>query len=240
GYVVNGTKMFISNGSYADFFVALCLTNPEAESKTARHSVVVIEADRPGVKRRKLRGKLGIRAHDTAEICFEDVWIPEENRVGDEGKGFENFMAFFNRSRAYIGAQGVGLAQGAIEMAVRHVKGREVFGQPLGSREIVQGKLAEMATWTEAARNLVYKAAWKVDQGEIEPGLIAMAKWYAAEVGVKVVNEALQLHGGYGYFDESDVSRFYRDAKVVEIYEGAKEIEKLVIARRLLKGQLQF
>ncbi|MBI5441258.1 MAG: acyl-CoA dehydrogenase family protein [Deltaproteobacteria bacterium] len=240
GYVINGSKMFISNGTICDFYVALCQTNPEAESRTGRHSVLLIEADRSGVSRRKLHGKLGIRASDTAEVTFADVWVPEENRIGPEGKGFDCFMAFFNRSRPGAAAQGVGIAQGALEMALRHVKTREVFGGPLAEREIVQGKLAEMATLTEAARNLVYKAAWKVDQGEIEPALISMAKWYAGEVGVKVVDEALQLHGGYGYFDDMDISRFYRDAKIVEIYEGAKEIEKLVIARQLLKGKIQF
>lgn len=236
GYVINGSKMFISNGDIADFFVTLCLTNPDAGAKTARHSVIVIDGDRPGIERNKIHGKLGIRAHDTAEITFSNVWVPEENLVGREGKGFECFMAFFNRSRTYIAAQGVGVAQGALELALKHTKKRKVFGKLLADSELVQVRLAEMATLTEAARNLTYKAAWKVDRGEIEPALTSMAKWYAAEVGVKVVNEALQLHGGYGYIDEYDISRFYRDAKIVEIYEGVKEVEKLVIGRQLVKG----
>jgi alkylation response protein AidB-like acyl-CoA dehydrogenase len=238
GYVINGSKMFISNGDIADFFVTLCLTNPDAGAKTARHSVIVIDGDRPGIERNKIHGKLGIRAHDTAEITFSNVWVPEENLVGREGKGFECFMAFFNRSRTYIAAQGVGVAQGALELALKHTKKRKVFGKLLADSELVQVRLAEMATLTEAARNLTYKAAWKVDRGEIEPALTSMAKWYAAEVGVKVVNEALQLHGGYGYIDEYDISRFYRDAKIVEIYEGVKEVEKLVIGRQLVKGGL--
>jgi acyl-CoA dehydrogenase len=240
GYLINGSKMFISNGDIADFFVTLCLTNPEAKSKTGRHSVIVIDGDRPGIERSKIKGKLGIRAHDTAEITFTNVWVPRENLIGVEGKGFECFMAFFNRSRTYIAAQGVGLAQGAIDLALKHVKKRKVFGKTLAESELVQVKLAEMATLTEAARNLTYKAAWKVDKGIIEPALTSMAKWYAAEVGVKVVNEALQLHGGYGYIDEYDISRFYRDAKIVEIYEGVKEIEKLVIGRQLIKGPITF
>jgi alkylation response protein AidB-like acyl-CoA dehydrogenase len=240
GYLINGSKMFISNGTIATFFVTLCLTNPEASSKKERHSVIVIEADRPGVARNKLRGKLGIRAHDTAEITFKDVWVPEENRIGQEGRGFDCFMAFFNRSRSYVAAQGVGIGQGALEMAIRHVKNRKAFGQPLANFQLVQVKLAEMATLVEAARNLVYKAAWKVDQGEIEPALISMAKWFAGEAGVRVVDEALQLHGGYGYLEEYDISRFYRDAKIVEIYEGTKEIEKLVIGGQLIKGKVQF
>lgn len=240
GYLINGSKMFISNGTIATFFVTLCLTNPEASSKKERHSVIVIEADRPGVARNKLRGKLGIRAHDTAEITFKDVWVPEENRIGQEGRGFDCFMAFFNRSRSYVAAQGVGVGQGALEMAIRHVRNRKAFGQPLANFQLVQVKLAEMATLVEAARNLVYKAAWKVDQGEIEPALISMAKWFAGEAGVRVVDEALQLHGGYGYLEEYDISRFYRDAKIVEIYEGTKEIEKLVIGGQLIKGKVLF
>lgn len=240
GYLINGSKMFISNGTIADFFVTLCLTNPDEDKKTARHSVIVIDGNSPGIERNKIYGKLGIRAHDTAEITFNNVWVPEKNLIGHEGKGFEYFMAFFNRSRTYTAAQGVGIAQGALEMALRHTKKRKVFGKLLASSEIVQVTLAEMATLTEAARNLTYKAAWKVDQGIIEPALVSMAKWYAAEVGVRVVDEALQLHGGYGYIDEYDISRFYRDAKIVEIYEGAKAVEKLFIGRQLVKGQVSF
>jgi acyl-CoA dehydrogenase len=237
GYVVNGSKMFISNGDIADFMVTLCLTNPDATSKYERHSVIIVETDRPGLERNKLKGKLGIRAHDTAEVSFKDVWVPEKNLIGKEGNGFRCFMEFFNRSRAYVSAQGVGIAQGALEMAIKHVKKRKQFGQTLDSFQIVQCKLAEMATLTEAARNLVYKAAWKIDHGDTEPIFISMAKWFAGEAGVKVVDESLQLHGGYGYLDEYDISRFYRDAKIVEIYEGAKEIEKLIVARELLKGK---
>lgn len=240
GYLVNGSKMFISNGDIADFFVTLCLSDPQAASRTGRHTILVIDGDSAGIERNKIRDKLGIRAHDTAEITFSNVFVPEENRIGEEGKGFECFMAFFNRSRTYIAAQGVGVAQGALEMALRHVRQRKVFGKPLAESDLVQVKLAEMATLTEAARNLTYKAAWKVDQGVMDPALTSMAKWYAGEVGVKVVNEALQLHGGYGFIGEYDISRFYRDAKIVEIYEGAKEVEKLVIGRQLIKGRVNF
>ena len=149
-------------------------------------------------------------------------------------------MSFFNRSRTYIAAQGVGIAQGALEMALRHTKKRILFGKPLASSEVVQVHLAEMATLVEAARNLTYKAAWRADTGTIDRALTSMAKWYAAEIGVKVVDRALQLHGGYGYVDEYDISRFYRDAKIVEIYEGVKDIEKLVIGRELIKGLVSF
>ena len=235
GYLINGAKMFISNASIANFLVTLCLTNPDAPSPYERHSVVIVETNRQGLERNKLKGKLGIRAHDTAEVSFSNVWVPEESRIGQEGKGFHYFMEFFNRSRAYVAAQGVGIAQGALEMAVKHVTKRKQFGQTLSTFQIVQCKLAEMATLTEASRNLVYKAAWKLDHGDVQPMLISMAKWFAGETGVKVVDEALQLHGGYGYLDEYDISRFYRDAKIVEIYEGSKEVEKLVIARQLLQ-----
>jgi len=234
-YRVSGTKMFISNGTIADFFITLCLTDPDAPSRHNRHSVLIIDANAPGVTRTKLKGKLGIRAHDTAEVHFNEVLVPKENLIVEQGQGFGYFMEFFNRSRAYVAAQGVGVAQGALELALRHVKGRRAFGQTLSSFQIIQERLAEMATLIEAARNLVYKACWKLDQGEGDPMLVSMAKWFAGEVGVKVVNEALQLHGGYGYFEENPVSRFYRDAKIVEIYEGTKEIEKLIIARHLLK-----
>lgn len=237
GYVVNGSKMFISNGNIADFFITLCLTHPDAEDRHQRHSVFIIDADSPGITRNKIRGKLGIRAHDTAEIFFNDVKVPAENLVGEAGNGFKCFMAFFNRSRSYVAAQGVGVAQGALELALKHVKARKQFGAALASFQMVQGKLAEMATLTEAARNLVYKAAWKLDNGDPQEMLISMAKWFAGETGVRVADEALQLHGGYGYMDEYDISRFYRDAKIVEIYEGSKEIEKLIVARQLLKGK---
>jgi alkylation response protein AidB-like acyl-CoA dehydrogenase len=237
GYLINGSKMFISNGDIANFLVMLCFTNPDATSPHERHSVIVIETDRPGLRRNKLRGKMGIRAHDTAEISLNDVWVPGENLIGEEGKGFNCFMEFFNRSRTYVAAQGVGVAQGALEMALRYVKEHKQLLESLSSLEIVQSKLAEMATLTEAARNLVYKAAWMLDRGQVEPSFISMAKWYAGEVGVKVVNESLQIHGECGYLSEYDISRFYRDAKIVEIYEGTKEIEKLVIGRQLIKGR---
>ncbi len=234
GYIVNGNKMFISNGTIADCFVTLCLTHPEERSRHHRHSVLIIDAKSPGVVCKKLKGKLGIRAHETAEIIFKDVEVPKENMIGEPGDGFKCFMAFFNRSRAYVAAQGVGIAQGALEMAINHVTQRKQFGTALSGFQMVQAKLAEMATLTEAARNMVYKAAWKLDNGQAEEMLVSMAKWYAGQTGVKVVDESLQLHGGYGYMEDYDISRFYRDAKIVEIYEGSKEIEKLIIAKRLL------
>ncbi|MBW1771727.1 MAG: acyl-CoA dehydrogenase, partial [Deltaproteobacteria bacterium] len=151
-----------------------------------------------------------------------------------EGEGFKELMAFFNRTRLHVCAQGVGVARAALEEGVKYAKERHQFGVPLASFQTIQFKLAEMATRVRAARNLYYEAAWLVDQGTIDHSLISMAKWYAGETAVKCADEALQIHGGYGYLDEYKVQRLYRDAKIVEIYEGAKEIEKAIIAKSLL------
>ncbi|GAB4287672.1 MAG: acyl-CoA dehydrogenase family protein [Deferrisomatales bacterium] len=233
-YVLNGTKMFITNGTTADYLVVFCLTNPEAPSRHERHSCILVETDRPGYRATKLRGKMGIRASDTAEVVLSDVRVPATNRLGAEGQGFRQFMEFFNRTRVHVAAQGVGVAQGALDKAVRHVRSREQFDRPLGAFQGVQFKIAEMATRIEAARSLTYRAAALLDAGTVDHKLISMAKWYAAETGVRVTDEALQLHGGYGYLAENDVERFYRDAKIVEIYEGTKEVEKQIAARAIL------
>ncbi|MBE0617749.1 MAG: acyl-CoA dehydrogenase family protein [Proteobacteria bacterium] len=233
-WVVNGTKMFITNGTLANFLIVYCLTNPHAPSRHERHSCLMVETDRPGYQATKLHGKLGIRASDTAEVVFQDVRVPAANLVGTQGLGFQQFMEFFNRTRLHVAAQGVGVGQGALDKAVRHVKNREQFGKPLAALQGVQFKIAEMATRVEAARTMVYRAAALVDAGTVDHRLIAMAKWLAGETGVRVADEALQLHGGYGYLAEYDVERFYRDAKIVEIYEGTKEVEKQIVARTLL------
>ncbi|MCG8334032.1 MAG: acyl-CoA dehydrogenase, partial [Proteobacteria bacterium] len=147
---------------------------------------------------------------------------------------FYQLMKFFDHSRAYIAAHGLGLAQGAMEQAIKHVKKRVVFGKPLAALQAVQFTIAEMATKIELARNTIYKACWNLDQGIIDSKLVAIAKWYGARIGVEVADESLQLHGGYGYLKDYPIERFYRDAKVVEIYEGTRDVEKLVIARELL------
>ena len=235
GYVLNGTKQFITNGSIADYLVVICITNPEVESRLRRFSAVLVETNRPGFGATKITGKLGIRASDTAELNFSDVRVPRENLIGtEEGQGFFQTMQLFNINRVIAAAQGVGVAQGSLDKAVKHVKQRKQFGRPIGSFQAVQFQIAEMATWVEAARALTYKAGWMIDHEKVESKLISMAKWLAGEVGVKVANEALQLHGGYGYIADYDIERFYRDAKIVEIYEGTKEIEKNTIAREIL------
>jgi alkylation response protein AidB-like acyl-CoA dehydrogenase len=233
-YVINGNKMFITNGTIANFLQILCVTEPEASSRHRRFSVITTETDREGFEANKLKNKLGIRASDTAEISLSDVRVPRGNLIGEPGRGFHQFMVFFDHTRLHICAQAVGLAQGAMEQAINHVQQRHQFGKPLASFQATQFKIAEMATRIEAGRTLYQKAAWLVDIGQIEPHLISMAKWFSGETAVRVADEALQLHGGYGFIGDYDIERFYRDSKIVEIYEGTKEIEKMIIARKLL------
>ena len=233
-YVINGSKVMIGNGTVGTFILVYCLTNPDVERKTARHSIIIVETDREGYKADPMHGKMGLRASDTAALYFNNVRVPKENLVGAEGNGFIQLMKFFDHSRAYVAAHGVGLAQGALDMALKHVKGRKQFGRPIGSFQATQFKIAEMATKIEIARNTVYKSAWLLDNGKADTTLTAMAKLYACHVAVEVVDEALQMHGGYGYFDDYDIERFYRAAKVLEIYEGTKEVEKIVIAREII------
>ncbi|MBW1889549.1 MAG: acyl-CoA dehydrogenase family protein [Deltaproteobacteria bacterium] len=233
-YVINGSKVMIGNGTVGTFLLVLCLTNPEEKSKTARHSIIIVETDREGYKADKMEGKMGLRCSDTAAVYFNNLRVPQKNLVGTEGNGFIQLMNFFDRSRAYVAAHGLGLAQGAFDQALRHVKGRKQFGRPLAAFQATQFKIAEMATKIETARNMVYKAAWLLDNNKSDTKLTAMAKLYACHVAVEVVDEALQLHGGYGYFDDYDIERFYRAAKVLEIYEGTKEVEKIIIAREII------
>ena len=234
-WVINGSKMFATNGTVANFMLIFCRTEPENESPHRRHSFILVPTDTTGFKAVKIKGKLGIRASDTAELVLKDVRVPSESLVGEQGQGFYHLMEFFNRTRLHVCAQAVGLARGALEEAVRHVKGRCQFGQPLAAFQVTQFKLAEMATRIRAARNLYYEAAWLADQGKPDHALVAMAKWFSGQVAVDCADEALQLHGGYGYIDEYKVQRLYRDAKILEIYEGTKEIEKTIIARSILK-----
>jgi len=233
-WVINGNKMWISNGTVGDFFVVLCDTNPDAEGRYSGFSQIIIESDRDGFDAEKITGKLGIRASDTAELIFDDVRVPEENLVGTQGMGFMQQMHFFDATRTGVAAQGVGIAKGASEAALEYAKEREQFGQPIAEFQAIQHKLADMYTKTEAARNLTYKAAWQVDQGEDITKLASMAKEYASRICVDVANEAVQIHGGSGYVNDFPVERFMRDAKITQIYEGTTEIQKNIIARELL------
>ena len=233
-YVINGNKVMISNGTEAKFLLVFCLTHPEETSKSKRHSIFLVETDRPGYKADKIHGKMGLHASDTANIFFNNVRVPKENIVGVEGNGFFQLMDFLDRSRVIIAAHAVGLAQGAMEQAVNYVKKRKQFGKTIASFQVTQFKVAEMATLIETARDLTYKACWYVDRGTPNTQLSAMAKWWASNVAVRVVDEALQLHGGYGYLDDYPIERFYRAAKLLELYEGTKEIQKNLIGRRIL------
>jgi len=235
GYVINGNKMFITNGTVCSFFIVLCVTDPDADVPHKGLSLLLVDADSPGITARSIKGKMGLRASDTAEVAFEDVRTPANALLGVENGGFRHMMRFFECTRTMVAAQGVGVAQGALDLAIRHCKERHTFGRPLISNQSIQFTLAEMATRIEMARNSTYKAAWLVDQGRPDPALVAMTKYYAAETAVWVCDKALQMHGGYGYIDEYDIQRFYRDAKVLEIYEGAKEAEKMTIARHVCR-----
>jgi acyl-CoA dehydrogenase len=236
-YVISGNKMFITNANIGNFLVVVCVTNPENPKKHDRLSTIIVETDRPGYEANKLHGKLSIRCSDTGECAFKEVRVPRENLLGVEGRGFYQLMDFFNRARLDGGgALAIGTAQGALEKAIGHVRKRKQFGGPLAALQIVQAKIAEMATLVEAGRSLLYRAAMKVDRGEIDPALIAMAKWYTCEIAVKVADEAIQLHGGYGILKEYDVEHYWRDAKVLEIFEGTKEVEKVLIGKKILQG----
>ena len=233
-YVINGNKIFITNATLADFLIVLCVTNPDHPKKHERFSTILVETNRTGYEANAFHGKLSLRSSNTGEVAFKNVRIPQENLLGKEGRGFYNIMEFFNRTRVQVAALGVGTAQGALDKAVAHVRRRQQFGNPLASFQMIQGKIAEMVTMTEAARSICYRAASKLDSGGADPALSSMAKWYCAEVAVKVADEAIQLHGGYGILEEYDVAHYWRNAKVLEIFEGSKEIEKIIIGKKIL------
>lgn len=235
-FVINGSKTFITNGCLADYMLLMCITDPNAPSSHKRHSAIIIDTKQPGFEATKIHGKMGIRASNTAEIGLSNVEAPAENLVGTPGNGFYQLMDFFNKTRNHVAAQGVGVAQGALDLAIAHVKKRKAFGGTLSRFQGIQFILAEMATRIETARSIYWRAAYSVDKGKPDTKLISMAKWNAGDTAVRVVNQALQLHGGYGYISEYDIQRFYRDAKIVEIYEGSKEVEKAIIGAELLKG----
>jgi alkylation response protein AidB-like acyl-CoA dehydrogenase len=234
-WVINGSKMFITNGTIAKYLNVFCLTDPENPDRHQRHSFFIVETDRPGYQANKIHGKLGIRANDTAEVFFSNVRIPASHLIGREGSGFKQLMGFFNLTRLHICAMAVGIARAALEESIKHIKKRQQFGTPLASFQALQFKVAEMATMIRAAKNLYYEAAWLTDQEKMDHAVTAMAKWFSGQVAVKCADEALQMHGGYGYIDEYKVQRIYRDAKIVEIYEGTKEIEKTIVAKALLR-----
>lgn len=235
-YIINGNKMFITNGTVCDFMVVLVVTNPEAKRHHDRFSMIIVPSATYGITRAKIKGKMGVRASDTAEIAFDDVRVPQKNLLGQEGRGFYQVMKFFDITRILVGAQGVGLSQGCLDCAVRYARERTAFGAPIGTYQLSQSKLTEMAIRIEALRNLVYKAAWLVDNGTPDYTLAAMAKYYSGQTAVFCANAALEIHGGYGYIDEYNIQKWYRDAKILEIYEGTKEAEIMTIGKSMMTG----
>ena len=233
-WLINGTKTFITNGGIAGFFTVLCQTDPECKPSHKGLSMILVDAGSKGVSTSDVGHKMGIRMMSTSEVVFKDVRVPVSNLIGKEGKGFYQVLEFFDESRILIAAQALGIAQGAFDRAIAYVKQREQFGKKIAQFQVTQHKLADMATKIELARLMTYKAAWNYDQGRIDPKLTSMAKMYAARTAVEVADEAIQLLGGYGYMTEYEVERFYRDAKITEIYEGTKEIQKNTIASALL------
>jgi alkylation response protein AidB-like acyl-CoA dehydrogenase len=233
-YVINGVKTFITNGTISDFVIVLCQTNPDATPSYRGQSAIIVERGTPGYSSADVGEKMGIKMTSTGELSFNDVRIPVSNLVGEENRGFYQVLEFFDESRIEIAAQALGIAQGAFDRAIAYTRERSQFGKKLSEFQVTQHKLADMATFIETARLIVYKAAWNCDRGKMDPMLTSMAKMYAGRTAVEVADEAIQLFGGYGYMLEYEVERFYRDAKIMEIYEGTKEIQKNTIASALL------
>ena len=233
-YVINGSKMFITNGSVADFVIVFTRTDTNPPERHGGITAFVVETDRKGFTAEAMHNKLGIRASDLAALTFENLRVPAENIVGQEGMGFYHLMTFFASGRTAVAAQAVGLAQGAFDEAFKYAQERSQFGRPIVDFQAIQFKLADMATDIEAARWLVYRAASEIAKGENPAREASMAKLFAGRVAREVANEALQIHGGYGFIKEYHVERFYRDAKIMELYEGTSEIQRVIIARSLL------
>jgi alkylation response protein AidB-like acyl-CoA dehydrogenase len=231
-WIVNGVKTFITNAGLAGFYVVLCQTDPEAGHRG--QSMIIVPGDAEGLSVASVGKKMGIKMIPTGEVSFKDVKVPAANLLGEEGKGFYQVLGFFDESRIETAAQALGTAQGAFDRALAYVKGREQFGKKIAQFQVTQHKLADMAVKIELARLITYKAAWHVDSGKPDTKATAMAKYYAARSAVEVADEAIQLLGGYGYITEFEVERFYRDARITEIYEGTAEIQKNIIANQVI------
>jgi len=232
-YVLNGSKIFITNGGEAGIYVVFAVTQPELKHKGI--TAFIVEADRPGFSVGKKEKKLGIRSSPTTEIIFDNVRLPEFNRLGQEGEGFKIAMMTLDGGRNGIAAQALGIAQGAFEHALAYAKERKQFGRPIADNQGISFKLADMATKIEAARLLTYQAAWLEDNNLPYGKASAMAKLFAGDTAMEVTTEAVQIFGGYGYTREYPVERFMRDAKITQIYEGTNEIQRLVISNYLIK-----
>jgi len=231
-YVITGRKMFITNGREATFALVFAQTDVAAARKGI--TAFVVEKGTPGFTVSKTEDKLGIRASDTAELVFDECRVPAAHRIGEEGQGFKIALATLDGGRISIAAQAVGIAAGAYARSVSYARERKAFGVPIGQHQMVQWMLADMATTIDGARLLTHKAAALKDAGRPYTQAAAMAKLFAAETAMKVTTDAVQVHGGYGYIRETEVERYFRDAKITQIYEGTSQIQKLVIAREVL------
>jgi alkylation response protein AidB-like acyl-CoA dehydrogenase len=235
-YVVNGSKRFITNAGVADLYTVFAKTDP-----TQGHggiSAFLVESSSPGFEVGRIEPKMGIKGSTTGEIFFNDMRVPAENLLGEEGEGFRIAMRILDRSRPGIGAQGLGLAQGATDYALEYAKTRETMGKPIAQHQLIASMLADMETKCEAARGLLYKCGQMIDDGVDGTELTkisAMAKLYGTDVAMEVTTDAVQILGGYGYMQEYPVERMMRDAKITQIYEGTNQIQRLVIAREMLK-----
>ena len=235
-YVLNGSKRFITNAGVAGLYTVFAKTDPDAGH--AGVSAFVVESDAPGFEVARIEPKMGIKGSTTGELVFEDCRIPAGNLLGAEGEGFRIAMRILDRSRPGVAAQALGIAQGATDYALEYAKTRETMGKPIAAHQLIQAKLADMETECEAARGLLYRFGQMVDDGVDGPELTkisAMAKLKCGDVAMAVTTEAVQILGGYGYIKEYPVERFMRDAKITQIYEGTQEIQRLVIAREMLR-----
>ncbi len=230
--MLNGTKCFISGGSRAEVFIIFALTNPAKGLKGM--SAILVEKGTPGFSIGKIEEKMGLGGSETAELIFEDCRVPAENLLGAEGKGFNIAMAALDGARIGVGAQAIGIAEGAIDLSVKYVHERVQFGKPIAVLQGIQWYIADMATKTEAAKWLVYYAAYLEEAGKPFSKEAAMCKLNASENARFVTNLAMQIHGGYGYMKDYPLERMYRDAKITEIYEGTSEIHKVVISRAVI------
>ncbi|MFB6467239.1 acyl-CoA dehydrogenase [Cytobacillus sp. Hz8] len=232
-YVLNGSKIFITNGGYADVYIVTALTDPSKGAKGM--SVFIVEKNTPGFSVGEKERKCGIKASSTTPLYFNDCRIPKENLLGKEGEGFKIGMMTLDGGRIGIAAQALGIAEGALDAAIKFAKERVQFGKPIATKQAIQWMIADMATEIDAARFLVYRAAWTKDQGLPFSKEAAMAKLFAAEMCTRVTSKAVQIHGGYGYTENYPVERAYRDAKITEIYEGTSEVQRMVIAGKYLR-----
>ncbi len=232
-YVLNGTKHFITNGDVAQLYTVFALTDPEKKHRGM--SCFAVAADSPGITHQHMGEKMGHRASDTAEIVFDNVRVPAENLIGGEGGGFKIAMETFDRTRVGIGAAGIGIARAALEASVKFLKERQQFGQAIANFQGLQFMLADMAIKIETARLAVYHAAWLVDNNKAYAFASAIAKAYGSDVAMQVTTDAVQLHGGYGYYADYKVEKYMRDAKLLQIYEGTNQVQRVIIARTLLK-----